>query len=73
MKNKLDMLIKIELAISLLYDGIRCEVCNFIQGTEHKGVKKSYCKHITKEIDKALEPISKRLTNKIMADSNEFN
>lgn len=66
LNKRLDTLIAIKLLASSLYDGVFCVKCNIIQGREKKGVKKYYCKHITKEIDNMMLPLSKRITREFI-------
>lgn len=69
MKNdlniELDHLIIKHLKLSKEYDGTKCNKCGFIQGTEYKGVKKSYCEHLTKKVDKKLKKEKINITKRI--------
>lgn len=65
LNTELDHLIIKHLRLSKEYDGTKCERCGFIQGTEYKGVKKSYCEHLTAKIDKKLKKEKEKITKKI--------
>ena len=65
LNTELDNLIIQHLKLSKEYDGTKCEMCGFIQGTEYKGVKKSYCEHLTKKIDKKLKNEKINVTKRI--------
>ena len=65
-ENKLDKMIAIEILYSELFDGWACEVCGIILGEERKGVKKYYCEHLTKKVDKLFNPINKKITREAM-------
>ena len=69
---RLDKLIAVNLMISFIYDGTKCEKCGFIQGTEYKGVKKSYCEHLTQKIDRILKPISEDLSHQAIVFMGDF-
>lgn len=62
---ELDKLIIQHIKLSKEYDGTKCEKCGFIQGTEYKGVKKSYCEHLTERIDKKLKNKKINITKRI--------
>jgi len=64
-----DLTIK-HIRLSRKYDGTKCKKCGFIQGTEYKGVRKSYCEHLTQKIDKKLKKESIVLTKKIFIFSS---
>ncbi len=70
--NKLDVMIAISLLYCKLWDNWKCDKCGITQGTPLKGYKKYYCEHIGNKVDRFLNPISKRITQEILVESNEF-
>lgn len=64
-----DLTIK-HIKLSKEYDGAKCKKCGFIQGTEYKGVRHSYCEHLTEKIDKKIKKESIFLTKKIFIFSS---
>lgn len=65
LNTELDNLIIQHLKLSKEYDGTICKKCGFVQGTEYKGVKKSYCEHLTEKIDKKLKKEKINVTKRI--------
>lgn len=65
LNTELDKIIIKHLKLSKEYDGTKCKKCGFVQGTEYKGVRKSYCEHLTKKIDKKLKKEKINVTKRI--------
>jgi uncharacterized Fe-S cluster-containing MiaB family protein len=64
-----DLTIK-HIRLSKEYNGTKCKKCGFVQGSEYKGVRHSYCEHLTQKIDKKIKKESIVLTKKIFIFSS---
>lgn len=60
-EETMDVSNQIYLLISALYYKVECPVCHVVQGLPHKGFRRYFCPHITKEINRMMRPINKKV------------